>query len=44
MNTYTYEEITTAARQIVTDELRRAEKEPNSASAQHFALLTVCSR
>jgi hypothetical protein len=36
MNTYTYEQITEAAKQIVADELARAEKEPDEASARHL--------
>jgi homoserine kinase len=36
METYTYEQITAAARQIVEDELARAEREPNSESASHL--------
>jgi hypothetical protein len=36
MKTYTYEEITAAAKQIVTDEIARAEKENSSESAQHL--------
>ncbi|WP_208626388.1 hypothetical protein [Paraburkholderia susongensis] len=36
MKTYTYDEITAATRQIVTDELARAEKEPDNASARHL--------
>jgi hypothetical protein len=36
MNTYTYEQITEAAKQIVADELARAEKEPDETSARHL--------
>jgi hypothetical protein len=36
METYTYEQITEATKQIVTDELARAEKEPHAESAQHL--------
>ncbi|MFX1740046.1 hypothetical protein PXJ20_32570 [Paraburkholderia sp. A1RI_3L] len=36
MNPYTYEQITEAAKQIVADELARAEKEPDEASARHL--------
>ncbi|WDD90481.1 hypothetical protein Bsp3421_000327 (plasmid) [Burkholderia sp. FERM BP-3421] len=36
MKTYTYEQITEAAKQIVSDELARAAKEPNSQSARHL--------
>lgn len=36
MNTYTYEQVTDAAKQIVGDELKRAEKEPNSEAARIF--------
>lgn len=36
MNTYTYEQITEAAKQIVADELARADKEPDEASARHL--------
>ncbi|MEW6343060.1 MAG: hypothetical protein AB1704_20555 [Pseudomonadota bacterium] len=36
MRAYTYEEITAAAKQIVNDELARAEKEADSESARHL--------
>jgi hypothetical protein len=36
MNTYTYKEITVAAKQIVSDELYRAEKETDSKAARHL--------
>lgn len=36
MKTYTYEEITAATKQIVADELARAEREPDAELAQHL--------
>jgi hypothetical protein len=36
MKTYTYEQITATAKQIVTDELRRAEKEKDPETARHL--------
>lgn len=36
MEAYTYQQITEAAKQIVEDELARAEKERNSESASHL--------
>jgi hypothetical protein len=36
MKTYNYEQITEAAKQIVADELARAEKESDSESASHL--------
>ncbi|MFL9989039.1 hypothetical protein [Paraburkholderia sediminicola] len=36
MTTYTYEKITAATKQIVTDELARAERESDEESARHL--------
>ncbi|MFP3606701.1 hypothetical protein [Paraburkholderia sp. SIMBA_053] len=36
MNTYTYEQITEATKQIVADELARAEREADEATARHL--------
>lgn len=36
MKTYTYDEITAAAKQIVTDELARADRSPEAGDARHL--------